>query len=207
MVFFYIKSLNKVHTCTGAICEEKSKMMSSRIISSVLVDRIQEEPFIKPVDIVKDFKQNYFLDISYHTAWHAKNLAKSEVHGDESSSYSQLVWYRDALMSSNRGSHCVLECDPKTSRFRRLFICYGACIEGFWWCRPLLFIDVTGLESKHKGQLIGATGKNGNQGSFPFAFAIVDSENEGSEDVIMPPLTKKRRGRPTTKMPKSVGAV
>ncbi|VVA36132.1 PREDICTED: LOC110808305 isoform [Prunus dulcis] len=153
-------------------------MMSSRIISSVLVDRIQEEPFIKPVDIVKDFKQNYFLDISYHTAWHAKNLAKSEVHGDESSSYSQLVWYRDALMSSNRGSHCVLECDPKTSRFRRLFICYGACIEGFWWCRPLLFIDVTGLESKHKGQLIGATGKNGNQGSFPFAFAIVDSENE-----------------------------
>ncbi|XP_034210737.1 uncharacterized protein LOC117623844 [Prunus dulcis] len=178
MVFFYIKSLNKVHTCTGAICEEKSKMMSSRIISSVLVDRIQEEPFIKPVDIVKDFKQNYFLDISYHTAWHAKNLAKSEVHGDESSSYSQLVWYRDALMSSNRGSHCVLECDPKTSRFRRLFICYGACIEGFWWCRPLLFIDVTGLESKHKGQLIGATGKNGNQGSFPFAFAIVDSENE-----------------------------
>ncbi|BFG34699.1 hypothetical protein CerSpe_209720 [Prunus speciosa] len=176
--FFYIKSLNKVHTCTGAICEEKSKMMSSRIISSVLVDRIQEEPFIKPVDIVKDFKQNYGLDISYHTAWYAKNLAKSEVHGDASSSYSRLVWYTDALMSSNRGSHCVLECDPKTSRFRRLFICYGACIEGFRWCRPLLFIDVTGLESKHKGQLIGATGKNGNQGSFPFAFAIVDSENE-----------------------------
>ncbi|BBH02543.1 EF-TU receptor [Prunus dulcis] len=168
----------RVHTCKGAICEEKSKMMSSRIISSVLVDRIQEEPFIKPIDIVKDFKQNYGLDISYHTAWYAKNLAKSEVHGDESSSYSQLVWYRDALMSSNRGSHCVLECDPKTSRFRRLFICYGACIEGFRWCRPLLFIDVTGLESKHKGQLIGATGKNGNQGSFPFAFAIVDLENE-----------------------------
>lgn len=91
-------------------------------------------------------------------------MAKSEVHGDESLSYSQLVWYRDALVPTNPGSSCVVECDPRTSCFQRLFVCYGACIEGFQWCRPLLFIDETFLRSKHKGQLIGATGKNGNQG-------------------------------------------
>ncbi|KAM1751061.1 hypothetical protein FF1_009174 [Malus domestica] len=176
--FFYIKTLNNVHTCTGVNREEKSKMMNAKIVSSILVDQIRGKPSIKPVDIVKDFKQNYGLDIPYHTAWYAKEMAKSEVHGDESSSYSRLVGYNNVLMSSNPGSHCVLDCDPKTSRFRRLFICYGACIEGFQWCRPLLFVDVTVLESKHEGQLIGATGKNGNQGSFPFAFAIVDSENE-----------------------------
>ncbi|KAH0996851.1 hypothetical protein GBA52_020715 [Prunus armeniaca] len=176
--FFYIRSLNNVHTCTPVVDEQKSKMMSSKVVSSVLVDQIREKPTIKPADIVKDFKQKYGLDISYHSAWHGKVLAKSEVHGNESLSYNQLVQYRDALMSTNPGSHCVLECDPTTSRFQRLFICYGACIEGFRWCRPLLFIDATYFKSKYKGQLIGATGRDGNQGFFPFAFAILDSENE-----------------------------
>ncbi|CAN6719046.1 unnamed protein product [Malus baccata var. baccata] len=137
--FFYIKTLTNVHTCTGANREEKSKMMSARIVSSVLVDQIWEKQSIKIVDIVKDFKQNYGLDIPYHTAWCAKEMAKSEVHGDESSSYSRLVGYSNGLMSTNPGSHCILNCDPKTSCFRRLFICYGACIDGFW--RTITFVS------------------------------------------------------------------
>ncbi|XP_004291625.1 PREDICTED: uncharacterized protein LOC101291204 [Fragaria vesca subsp. vesca] len=176
--YFYIRSLNKVHTCTSCTGGPKSEMISSRIIYSVIVDQIREKPTIKPADIVKDFKQLYGLDISYHIAWYAKKLAKRKVHGDESLSYHQLVWYRDALMSTNPGSHCVLESDPETSHFQRLFVCYGACIEGFQWCRPLLFIDAIFLKSKYKGQLIGATGKDGNQGYYPFAFAIVDSESD-----------------------------
>ncbi|CAN6692165.1 unnamed protein product [Malus baccata var. baccata] len=176
--FFYIKTLNNVHSCTGVVHEQNSAMITSKMISSLFVEQIREKPSIKPIDIVKDVKQNHGLDISYYNAWQAKQMAKSEVHGDESLSYSQLAWYRDALISTNSGSYCVVECDPNTLRFRRLFVCNGACIEGFRWCRPLLFIDETNLKSKYKGQLIGATGKNGNQGSFTFAFAIVDKENE-----------------------------
>ncbi|CAN6557189.1 unnamed protein product [Malus baccata var. baccata] len=133
--FFYIKTLNNVHSCTGVVREQNSGMITSKMISSLLVDQIREKPSIKPIDIVKDVKQNYGLDISYYNAWQVKQMAKSEVRGDESLSYSQLAW-------------------------------------------PLLFIDETNLKSKYKGQLIGATGKNGNQGSFAFAFAIVDKENE-----------------------------
>ncbi|XP_050109579.1 uncharacterized protein LOC126588521 [Malus sylvestris] len=176
--FFYIRSLNNVHTCTSDYEKQKTRSMGSKVISSVLMDQIREKPMIKPTDIVKDFKQKYGLDISYHSARRGKELAKSEVHGDETLSYNQLLWYKDTLMSTNRGSHCVLECDLQTSRFQRLFICYGACIEGFQWCRPLLFMDATSFKSKYKGQLIGATGKDGNQGFFPFAFAIVASESE-----------------------------
>lgn len=162
--FFYIRSLNNVHTCTSDYEKQKTRSMGSKVISSLLVDQIREKPMIKPKDIVMDFKQKYGLDISYHGARRGKELAKSEVHGDETLSYNQLLWYKDTLMSTNRGSHCVLECDLQTSRFQRLFICYGACVEGFQWCRPLLFMDVTSFKSKYKGQLIGATGKDGNQG-------------------------------------------
>ncbi|KAB2608374.1 hypothetical protein D8674_011542 [Pyrus ussuriensis x Pyrus communis] len=158
--FFYIKTLTNVHTCTSVNHEEQSKMMSVRIVSSVLVDQIQEKRSIKPVDTVKDLSRIMVL-ISF-TILHS--VAKSEVHGDESSSYSRLVGYSNGLMSTNPGSHCVLECDHRTSRFQRLFVCYGAYIDGFQWCRLLFFIDVPVLKSKHVGQLIGATGKNGNQG-------------------------------------------
>ncbi|BBG96886.1 EF-TU receptor [Prunus dulcis] len=34
--------------------------------------------------------------------------------------------------------------------------------------------------NKYKGHMLAATGKNGNQGFFPLAFAIVDSENEAN---------------------------
>lgn len=171
--FFYIKTLNNVHTCARVIPEETSKLTTSMIISSVLVDQIRDKPSIKPTDIVKDFKQKYGLDVSYRKAWYAKELAKRTVHGDESLSYRQLVWYRDTLLTTNPGSHCILECDPKTSSFQRLFVCYGACIEGFRWCRPLLFIDVTLLKSKYKGYLIGATGKDGNQGTFSYFLLLL----------------------------------
>ncbi|CAL8169562.1 unnamed protein product [Prunus armeniaca] len=176
--FFYIRSLNNEHTCKGRIRERTSSMMSSKIVSSVLVDQIQSTPLIKPIEIVKDFKKNYGLDISYHNAWYGKELAKKRVHGDESLSYKHLAWYVGAVLSSNPGSRCILECDPESSRFKRFFISFHACIEGFRFCRPLLFLDGTFIKNKYKGHLLAATGKNGNQGMYPLAFAVVDSENE-----------------------------
>ncbi|CAL5378075.1 unnamed protein product [Camellia sinensis] len=43
---------------------------------------------------------------------------------------------------------------------------------------PLLFVDGTFLEGRYKGHLLAATSKDGNQGLFPLAFAIVDAENQ-----------------------------
>ncbi|KAI5343656.1 hypothetical protein L3X38_011532 [Prunus dulcis] len=50
----------------------------------------------------------------------------------------------------------------------------------FKFCRPFLCLDGTFVKNKYKGHMLAATGKNGNQGFFPLAFAIVDSENEAN---------------------------
>ncbi|KAK9268374.1 hypothetical protein L1049_000123 [Liquidambar formosana] len=42
----------------------------------------------------------------------------------------------------------------------------------------MLFVDGTFLKSRYKGQLLAATAKDGNQGLFPLAFAVVDAESE-----------------------------
>ncbi|XP_034200557.1 uncharacterized protein LOC117615562 [Prunus dulcis] len=119
---FVIRTLNNVHTCAGRIRESKSKMMRSRVVSSLIVDRIRAKPELKPVEIIHEFKDYYGIDISYYHAWFGKELAKLDVHGDESKSFNEL--------------------------------------------------------SKYKGQLLCASGKNGNQGVYPLAFGVVDSETE-----------------------------
>ncbi|BBN69702.1 hypothetical protein Prudu_1115S001300 [Prunus dulcis] len=175
---FVIRTLNNVHTCAGRIRESKSKMMRSRVVSSLIVDRIRAKPELKPVEIIHEFKDYYGIDISYYHAWFGKELAKLDVHGDESKSFNELVWYTDAVKETNTGSLCTLDCEAGINRFRRFFVSFGGCIAGFQYCIPLLFIDATFLKSKYKGQLLCASGKNGNQGFYPLAFGVVDSETE-----------------------------
>ncbi|XP_034217403.1 uncharacterized protein LOC117628976 [Prunus dulcis] len=175
---FVIRTLNNVHTCAGRIRESKSKMMRSRVVSSLIVDRIRAKPELKPVEIIHEFKDYYGIDISYYHAWFGKELAKLDVHGDESKSFNELVSYADAVKETNTGSLCTLDCEAGINRFRRFFVSFGGCIAGFQYCIPLLFIDATFLKSKYKGQLLCVSGKNGNQGFYPLAFGVVDSETE-----------------------------
>ncbi|RXH84341.1 hypothetical protein DVH24_027240 [Malus domestica] len=126
-------------------------------------ERIRSNPLIKPTDIIKNFKQNYGLDISYYNAWYGRMKAKKLVHGAEAVSYQLLTWYVKSVKEHNPGSHCILECEPNSHRFKRLFVSYYGCIEGFRFCRPLLILDGTFVKNNYKGTLLAATGKNGNQ--------------------------------------------
>ena len=47
-----------------------------------------------------------------------------------------------------------------------MFMCYDAWMKDFQFCRPILFIDATFITNKYRGQLIGASAKDANQGTF-----------------------------------------
>ncbi|KAL7194959.1 hypothetical protein ACSBR1_035214 [Camellia fascicularis] len=71
-----------------------------------------------------------------------------------------------------------LDVNESSGCFQRLFVAFHGCLYGFQFCRPLLFVDGTFLKGRYKGHLLEATSKDGNQGLFPLAFAIVDAENQ-----------------------------
>ncbi|XP_028051169.1 uncharacterized protein LOC114255816 [Camellia sinensis] len=81
-------------------------------------------------------------------------------------------------MRTNPGSVFGLDMDESSGCFRRLFVAFHGCLYGFQFCRPLLFVDGTFLKGRYKGNLLATTSKDGNQGVFPLAFAIVDAENQ-----------------------------
>ncbi|OVA04269.1 hypothetical protein BVC80_1623g18 [Macleaya cordata] len=151
-----------------------------KLVKSLILNQVRDKPLIKPKEIVDIFKSDYGVTLGYYFAYASKELALKQIYGDDKLSYSNLRWFAGSLIRTNPGSRVVLEVNPVTNKFERLFISFEACIHGFEFCRPLLFLDGTFLKSKYKGCLLAATGKNGNEGIFPLAYAVVVSEDDAN---------------------------
>ncbi|KAK9284049.1 hypothetical protein L1049_012309 [Liquidambar formosana] len=163
--YFYIRSLNNIHTCGAAIRTTKNSRMSSELVASLIRDKVRDKPLTRPTDIVYDFKESYGLDITYHHAWWGVDRAKNELFGHQSLLYDLLRWYKEETERTNPGSIIEIDYDINTGRFKRVFVSFYACIYGFWYCRPMLFLDGTFLKGRYKGNLLAATAKDGDQGN------------------------------------------
>ena len=70
----------------------------------------------------------------------------------------------------NPGSYLVLDVSQGTNRFRRCFVAFTACINGFKYARPMIFLDGTFLKGRHRGVLLCATYKTVNKGNIDVIF-------------------------------------
>ncbi|KAM5554529.1 hypothetical protein ABKV19_022762 [Rosa sericea] len=159
----YITELNNIHTCKGVVRTQKHRLMGSKVVKTCIAADVSYNLSLKPREIMSKFKSTYGFDISYKVALKAKQRAKEAIYGSDADSFSKLSWYKEAVLESNPGSSFVLEVDPSTNRFHRLFVAYRGCIEGFQFCLPVLYVDGTFGKSIYKGQILSATGRNGNQ--------------------------------------------
>ncbi|KAL7257037.1 hypothetical protein ACSBR1_010882 [Camellia fascicularis] len=183
--FFYLKKWCCDHTCGVTVRTDRNPRMGSELVVDVIAECVHDKPLTRSTDVIYDFKKAYGLQISYRVAWLGVEKARGELYGDHSMSFDKLRWYNDAVMEYNPGSYINLDFDEhNTRRFNRLFISFKACMDGFNHCRPLLFLDGTFLKGRFKGNLLAAIGKDGNQGLFPVAFAIVDAENRNLKDKM-----------------------
>ncbi|KAK1288876.1 hypothetical protein QJS10_CPB19g00361 [Acorus calamus] len=69
-------------------------------------------------DKVKDVSRDYGIQLPYHKAWHGKEVACKDLHGNEFLSFDNLRWYVDAVMATNSENYVGLECTPDDHRFR-----------------------------------------------------------------------------------------
>ncbi|XP_012839271.1 PREDICTED: uncharacterized protein LOC105959677 [Erythranthe guttata] len=178
--FFYIRKYEKHHTCGCGFGTSSKRRLTSNIIADLIVNDVREMPDTSPNDIIVSTKLNYGFDINYYIAWKAVSAGKEHVFGDHSSSYSHLPSYFEELVSSNPGSAYHIDVDGESMKFKRCFFAIGACLYGFKACRPLLCVDGTFLKGKHRGMLLSAVGKDGDNGLFPVAFAIVSEETDSN---------------------------
>src|SRR5438128_2504981 len=104
--------------------------------------------------------------------------------GTYEASYDNLPCMLCKIMERNPGSHFEVRHFPSLiggpSVLQRVFFCLGACVRAFQYYLPVLCIDTTFLIGKYRGQILTATGVDGNNQVLPIAFAFVENENTGS---------------------------
>ncbi|KAL6218126.1 hypothetical protein ACLB2K_011343 [Fragaria x ananassa] len=175
---FYITRFNNVHTCRGMIKNRSHRQLGSKIVRTCIESTVCLNLGLKPREIMSNFKSTYGYEISYKVASRAKKRCVEKMYGSECDSFSMLSWFREAVLETNPGSSVVLEVDESTERFKRVFVSYAGQIQGFKFSLPVLYVDGAFGKSKYKGQILTATGRNGNKGFFPLALCFCDSETE-----------------------------
>ena len=153
-----------MHTCSGVIRRQKHELLDSDIVSRFIETDVMYNMLMRPKEIISKFKCTYGFDITYKVALKAKEKGRDRLYGNDDDSFNKLTWYKEAVLETNPGSYFELEVDPSTNRFKRLFLAYGECVDGFEFCLPVLYLDGTFGKSVYKGQILGATGRNRNKG-------------------------------------------
>ncbi|XP_026397006.1 uncharacterized protein LOC113291723 [Papaver somniferum] len=70
----------------------------------------------------------YGVDLMYNQAYHGLQFTKQFLWGDDIKSYSDFVWYKDAIEHYNPGSVVNFEYDSVTRPFKRFFVAFEASI-------------------------------------------------------------------------------
>ncbi|XP_026396832.1 uncharacterized protein LOC113291522 [Papaver somniferum] len=156
----------------------KSPAATTKLVKHLIADNIQGDPSLKPRQIMSLFKKTYGSNIKYHHARRGKEAVFEEQYGDDENSYSDLTWYVKAIEETNPYSYVKFDVEDGTNRFQRIFICFVACKHSYRYLRPMIYLDATFLTGRYRGTLMAATCINGNNGFYPFSFAIVSTENK-----------------------------
>ena len=74
------------------IRKKKNKVVGRKFVASIIKDKVQSNPLIKPKEIISNLKQFYGLEIDYSIAYFGKEKVVSEINGNVVDSYKLLPW-------------------------------------------------------------------------------------------------------------------
>ena len=182
---FEITKYNKPHTCVYPKPSQDHSQLDSTLIANEIQNVVQRDPNISIAALHLIVKDKFGYDVHYRKVWEARKKAFKRVFGDWDESYHLLPKWMNVLKVTNPGTEVVwetssLEGNDNHVRLIRVFWAFGASIEGFKHCRPLIQIDSIFLHGKYKGKLLIAMSMDANDNTFPLAFAIVEEETTDS---------------------------
>ncbi|KAL4575660.1 hypothetical protein LXL04_022511 [Taraxacum kok-saghyz] len=141
-----------------------------------------------PVRALQDqLVKKYDVHISEDKVFRAKAVATKVVEGDYTKQYAILRDYVLEIQKTNPGTtvkiEVVSEPNPysSTRQFKRIYVCLGALKKGFKaGIRDFLGLDGAFMKGPFPGQILTAVGVDSNNGIYPLAYAVVESENTSS---------------------------
>nr|GEZ94396.1 hypothetical protein [Tanacetum cinerariifolium] len=150
--------------------------------SDFLVD---PDNMINDVDMdMAEFRSNIDANVEWVGA---KKMAQERVEGNHIRQYAQLRDYCLELKNNNPNTTIKIKVEPPEDinsterKFKRVYVCLGPLKDGFKACkRDLLGLDECFLSGSYPGWILTAVGVDPNNGIYPLAYAIVESEIKDS---------------------------
>ena len=178
---FQIRKIGPDHTCPLSY---NNKSVTAKWCAGKYVQKWKDQPDWNMSSFAREVREYANVDISKWTYYRARKFANKEIYGDNKMQYGMLWDYCTELRRSNPGSTVIMKTNTKGSTspvFERIYICFQACKQGFrGGCRPIVGLDGCHLKANHKGQILSAMGIDANNGMFPIAFSVVESECKDS---------------------------
>ncbi|XP_076912270.1 uncharacterized protein LOC143570519 [Bidens hawaiensis] len=146
-------------------------------------DQVHTNPDILVKSVQEQFQRKYELGVSRLKAYRARAKAKKMVQEDYISQYAILRDYVLELKKQNPGTTVKIQVEEDTDaslptrRFRRMYVCFGALKQGFKAIgRDLLGLDGAFMKGPFPGQILSVVGVDPNNGIYPLAIAIVETQ-------------------------------
>ncbi|XP_070017675.1 uncharacterized protein [Nicotiana sylvestris] len=154
---FKIVKIEKNHDYSVNTMKADQRHATSKLISGYIIDNLRDPRFeVTPAFVMVEMQKLHGLDIGYHKAWRAIQLAFALIRGTPEENYELLSSYLYMVRSKNPGTYTNIKIDDN-NRFLYMFHAYGSSISSWNHCRPVIAIDATFLN-----QLLNATGSREN---------------------------------------------
>ncbi|XP_062088595.1 uncharacterized protein LOC133795160 [Humulus lupulus] len=176
---FSIRTYCNTHTCSLISRKRKHRQSCAAVVANVVRSSFDGQKETPKPKAIMTIMQNNHMPITYWKAWKGKKLANNLLRGSLELSFQNLPAYLYMVRKMNPGTITHLEVD-EDSKFKYVFLAYGACIKGFRCMRKVIAVDGTWLKTKYKCVMLIATAEDGNFHQYPIDWAVVDSENDAS---------------------------
>ncbi|XP_050211690.1 uncharacterized protein LOC126661854 [Mercurialis annua] len=181
------------HTCNQLLPDPNHRNFGSVAIADYIKGQVKLQRDIRIDTLRAGIWQQVGVRPPYKRTWNAKEKAIADVYGGWYESFGMVHKFMNEMMHVNPGSFWDAEgaevytdgiLQPKVVTFIRMFWTFKPTIEGFRFCKPVLFVDGTHLYGKYKMTLLIASAIDGNSHIMPLAFALVESESTASYEYF-----------------------
>jgi hypothetical protein len=175
-----VKTFIEEHKCLKT---RDLRQANSTFLSQHISDLVTSNPDISGEALQDILSKKFEISVTKMAAYRAKDKAVKRLRGDFNAQFGLLQDYILELQNRNPNTTVKLDFAPSSLQqsqsrvFRRIYVCLGALKQGFKELgRELIGLDGAFMKGPYPGQLLTAVSVDGNNGIYPVAYALVESE-------------------------------
>ncbi|KAL4291181.1 hypothetical protein GQ457_14G014140 [Hibiscus cannabinus] len=168
----FIKTFKDVHTCAKVM---KNPNITCKFIAKTYLHKFLADRNYAPSSLKADAEADYVAILNSTKCLRARKLAIEMIDGSYKDQFKNLYDYLGELRETSPGTTNICQLDNRL--FERVYICPQACKNDYKaGCRPIISLDGCFLKGPYIGWLLAAVGIDANDGIYPIAYAVVESE-------------------------------